>query len=68
MSIGGPEELPRGGLLFPLGGYVAVCLYIDRYRTKYRGNLRFGPPFSEGFRFALSGSGNISFPVFFFPF
>jgi hypothetical protein len=30
-----------------------VCLYVDRYRTKYRGNLRLGPLFSKGFRCAL---------------
>ncbi len=29
----------------------AVCLYLDRYRTKYRGNLRLGSLFSKGFRF-----------------
>jgi len=34
----------------------ALCLYLDRRRTKYRGNLRLGPLFSEGFRFALVGS------------
>jgi hypothetical protein len=32
----------------------ALCLYLDRHRTKYRGNLRLGPLFSEGFRFALT--------------
>ena len=31
----------------------AICLYLDRCRTKYRGNLRLRPLFSEGFRFAL---------------
>jgi hypothetical protein len=30
-----------------------VRIYADRYRTKYRRNLRFGPLFSEGFRFVL---------------
>jgi hypothetical protein len=34
----------------------ALCIYVDRYRTKYRGKLRLGPLFSEGFRFALVGS------------
>jgi len=34
----------------------AICIYLDRHRTKYRGNLRLGPLFSEGFRFALVGS------------
>lgn len=28
----------------------AVCLYLDRYRTRYRGNSRSRPLFSEGFR------------------
>jgi hypothetical protein len=31
----------------------AVCIYVNRYRTKYRGNLRIGPLISEGFRFLL---------------
>jgi hypothetical protein len=31
----------------------AVCLCVDRYQRKYHRNLRFGPLFSEGFRFAL---------------
>jgi hypothetical protein len=31
----------------------AVCIYVDRYRTKYSGKLRLGPLFSEEFRFAL---------------
>jgi hypothetical protein len=31
----------------------AICLYFDRYRTKYLGNLRFRPLFSEGFCFTL---------------
>jgi hypothetical protein len=31
----------------------AICLYVDRYQRKYHRNLRFGPLFSEGFRFAL---------------
>ena len=30
----------------------ALCLYLDRYRTKYRGNLVLGPLFSEGFCFS----------------
>jgi hypothetical protein len=30
----------------------AICLYVGGYRRKYHRNLRFGPPFSEGFRFA----------------
>jgi hypothetical protein len=30
-----------------------ICLYFDRYRTKYRGNLMIEPQFSEGFRFVL---------------
>ena len=30
----------------------AVCLYVDRYQRKYHKYLRFGPLFSEGFRFA----------------
>ena len=29
----------------------AICFYLDRYRTKFRGNLRLRPLFSEGFRF-----------------
>jgi hypothetical protein len=37
-------------------GVDAICTYFDRYRTEYRGNLRLGPLFSEGFRFALVGS------------
>ena len=31
----------------------SLCIYLDRHRTKYRGNLRLGPLFSEGFRFTL---------------
>jgi Heterokaryon incompatibility protein (HET) len=31
----------------------AICLCLDQYQTKYRGNLRLGPLVSEGFRFAL---------------
>jgi hypothetical protein len=31
----------------------AICLYVDQYRTKYRGNVRLRPSFSEGFHFAL---------------
>ena len=27
----------------------AICLYVDRYQTKYRGNLRLGPLFLRGF-------------------
>ncbi|KUJ08012.1 uncharacterized protein LY89DRAFT_691320 [Mollisia scopiformis] len=30
----------------------AICIYFDRSPTEYRRNLRFGPLFSEGFRFA----------------
>jgi hypothetical protein len=30
----------------------AICLYFDRYQRKYHINLRFGPLFYEGFRFA----------------
>jgi hypothetical protein len=30
-----------------------LCIYFGRSRTKYRRNLRFGPLFSEGLRFAL---------------
>ena len=30
----------------------AICIYFDRYQTKYRRNLRFGSLFSEGFGFA----------------
>lgn len=30
----------------------ALCIYLDRYRMKDCRNLRFGPLFSEGFRFA----------------
>jgi len=30
----------------------SLCLYLDRYRTKYHRNLRFGPLFSNEFRFA----------------
>ena len=33
-----------------------ICLYLDRYRTKCRGNFRFGPLSSEGFRFTHLGS------------
>jgi hypothetical protein len=44
-----------GDLLFALVGFDAVCLYIDRYRTKHRGNLGLRPLFSGGFRFALFG-------------
>ena len=29
----------------------SLCLYLDRYRTKYQGKLRLGPLFSKGFRF-----------------
>jgi hypothetical protein len=32
----------------------AICLYVDRYQRKYHINLRFGPLFSEGFRFCKS--------------
>jgi hypothetical protein len=45
----------------------AISLYLNRYRTKYRGNLRLGPPFSEGFvlsrRLACSLSRSI-YPCF----
>jgi hypothetical protein len=34
----------------------AICLYVDRYQMKYGRNLRLGPLFSEGSRFALVGS------------
>jgi hypothetical protein len=34
----------------------ALCLYLDRHRTKCRRNLRLSPLFSEGIRFALIGS------------
>jgi hypothetical protein len=30
----------------------AICLYVDQHRTKYHRNLRFGPLFSGGLRFA----------------
>jgi len=33
----------------------AICLYLDRHRTKCRGNLRVGPLFSEGARFTHMG-------------
>lgn len=33
----------------------ALCLYLDRYRTKCRRNLRFRLLFSEGFRFTHLG-------------
>ena len=29
-----------------------ICLYVNRYRKQYHRNLRFGPLFFEGFRFA----------------
>ena len=29
----------------------ALCLYLDRHRMNYRGNLRLGPLFSVGFHF-----------------
>jgi hypothetical protein len=29
----------------------AVCVYLDRYRTKYYRNLRFEPLFRKGLRF-----------------
>ncbi|PMD32427.1 hypothetical protein L207DRAFT_440454, partial [Hyaloscypha variabilis F] len=31
----------------------AICLYIDRYQTKYYRSLKFGSLLSEGLRFAL---------------
>jgi len=37
----------------------AYCIYVDRSQIKDCGNLRFEPPFSEGFRFATS-SGRIN--------
>ena len=33
-----------------------IFLCLGRYRTKYRGNLRLGPLFSNRSRFALAGS------------
>jgi len=30
----------------------AICIYVDRHQRKHHKNLRFGPLFSEGFRFA----------------
>jgi hypothetical protein len=33
----------------------AICIYFDRYQTKYSENLRLGPLFSKGFRFGLVG-------------
>ena len=33
----------------------ALCLYVSRYRTKYRRNLRLGPLFSKGLRFYALG-------------
>ena len=38
--------------------------HIRRHRTEYRGNLRFGPLFYKGVRFALVELGDILFPVF----
>jgi hypothetical protein len=35
----------------------AICLYLDRYRTKHRGNLRFGPLYFEGFRLRIWAMG-----------
>jgi len=37
----------------------AICIYLDRHWRGHRGNWRIGPLISEGFRFALVGSGNI---------
>jgi hypothetical protein len=31
----------------------AIFSYVDRHQTKYRGNLRLGPRFLKGLRFAL---------------
>ena len=36
-----------------------VCIYSDRYKKEYLRNLRFGPLFSKGFRFA----NRIKFPA-----
>jgi hypothetical protein len=40
------------GMLVALVNVNRPCLYFDRYQTEYCRNLRFGPLFSEGFRFA----------------
>jgi hypothetical protein len=50
---GRPEDLPGCDLSTSFVGVDVVCLYVDRYQRKYHRNLRFGPLFSEGFRFAL---------------
>jgi hypothetical protein len=52
--LGAPEDLPGVcDLLGSFGWFDTLCLYVDRYRTKCRGNLRIGPLFSEEFRFVL---------------
>jgi len=48
----GPRICHELDLHDALGWFVAVCVYLDRSRTKCRRNLRVEPLFSEGFGFA----------------
>ena len=50
-----PGSARGGDLLVALVRFNIACLYLDRHRMKYRGNLRFRALFSEKFHLRFRG-------------